>query len=171
MKNANFDQPFDMMEACHERLQRMLALIGKLRAHMAGHGADEQAQQAARDVMRYFDQAAPQHHEDEEKHVFPPLLARGEAVDVVRRLQRDHVWMEEGWREARAVLDDVAHGEVAALSPSQEATLQDFAELYADHILAEEQIAYPAAQRTMDDAGVAEMGREMAARRGAATPR
>ncbi|HEX2546883.1 MAG TPA: hemerythrin domain-containing protein, partial [Ramlibacter sp.] len=90
---AGFEEPFGMLEACHERVQRMLALLQRLREHLASHGADTQAQQAARDVMRYFDQAAPLHHQDEELHVFPPLLARGsaQAVQVVRRLQEDHV--------------------------------------------------------------------------------
>ena len=72
---AGFEQPFEMLVACHERVHRMLALLGRLREHLHGHGPDTQAQQAARDVMRYFDQAAPLHHQDEELHVFPPLLA------------------------------------------------------------------------------------------------
>ena len=52
----------------------MLALLDKLRSHMRASGADEEARQAARDVMRYFDKAAPQHHRDEELHVFPMLV-------------------------------------------------------------------------------------------------
>ncbi len=88
---AGFEQPFEMLEACHERVQRMLALLGRLREHLASHGADEQARQAARDVMRYFDQAAPEHHRDEELHVFPPLLAQNDpkVAAVVVRLQQD----------------------------------------------------------------------------------
>ncbi|MEJ8815283.1 hypothetical protein WKW77_29760 [Variovorax ureilyticus] len=63
---AGSEQPFSMMEACHERLQRTLGLLERLCAHVARQGADEQARRAARDVMRYFDKAAPQHHLDEE---------------------------------------------------------------------------------------------------------
>ena len=61
---VGFEQPFEMLTACHERVHRMLRLLGKLREHLATRGHDEQAAQAARDVMRYFDQAAPLHHED-----------------------------------------------------------------------------------------------------------
>ena len=50
--SAGFDQPFEMLAACHERVQRMLALMTKLAAHLPAHGADEQARSAARDVMR-----------------------------------------------------------------------------------------------------------------------
>jgi hemerythrin-like domain-containing protein len=166
---VGFEQPFEMLEACHERVNRMLALLARLREYLPGHGADDNARQAARDVMRYFDLAAPHHHQDEELHVFPPLLAAGDAatVDRVRRLQRDHLQMESGWREARKVLDAVASGERQALATRDEAALDLFAGLYGDHILVEEQSAYPAAAALLDGPALAAMGREMTRRRGA----
>ena len=57
--SVGFEQPFAMLEACHERVQRTLALLQRLRAHVLEYGADVPAQQAARDVLRYFDIAAP----------------------------------------------------------------------------------------------------------------
>jgi hypothetical protein len=44
--------------------------------------------------------AAPLHHEDEELHIFPPLLQPGTDAGtqaVVRQLQRDHVAMAACW--------------------------------------------------------------------------
>ena len=166
-RGATFEQPFEMMQACHQRLHRMLALMDKLRAHLPAHGADEQARQAAKDVMRYFDQAAPQHHRDEELHVFPPLLAHGNAqvTQVIRKLQDDHVQMESGWARARAVLDAIAQGQLQALTAAQSADLDTFAALYQSHIEAEEGIAYPAARAMLDETSIQAMGREMAQRR------
>ena len=165
---AGFEQPFEMLEACHERVHRMLALLARLREHLRTHGADTQAQQAARDVMRYFDQAAPQHHHDEELHVFPPLLAQGDpkTVAVVARLQQDHLQMESRWGSARQVLALVAEGRVDALSVEDEAVLDAFAGLYDAHIEAEEGMAYPAARALIDEAATAAMGEEMMRRRG-----
>ena len=165
---AGFEQPFEMLEACHERVERMLKLLARLREHLRTHGADAQAQQAARDVMRYFDQAAPQHHRDEELHVFPPLLAQGDprTVAVVTRLQRDHVQMESRWDAARQVLGSVADARLAALSSADDAVLDAFAGSYADRVAAEEQIADPAAQALLDDAQRTAMGEEMMRRRG-----
>lgn len=165
---ASFEQPFEMLEACHERVHRMLTLLGRLRAHVREHGADVQAQQAARDVMRYFDVAAPQHHQDEELHVFPPLLAKGDArvVEVVQRLQADHVQMERRWAAAREVLVRVAEGQVQQLSGEDDAALDAFAGIYGDHIVAEEEIAYPAAQAMLDSDTIAKAGEEMMRRRG-----
>jgi hemerythrin-like domain-containing protein len=165
---AGFEQPFEMLEACHERVHRMLALLARLRAHLAVHGADVQAQQAARDVMRYFDQAAPLHHQDEELHVFPRLLEQADArvTAIVQRLQQDHRAMEADWRSAREVLARVAAGDAGALAPVDEAALDTFAALYGDHIAAEEQIAYPAAQALLEPAALAAMSEDMMRRRG-----
>lgn len=165
---ASFEQPFEMMEACHERMQRTLVLLGKLRAQLREHGADDQAQQAARDIIRYFDQAAPEHHRDEELHVFPPLLAQGDAttVEVVMRLQRDHMRMEGGWHAARAVLLGIAEARPGALAASADATLEGFAAIYESHIADEETIAYPCARKLLDSEAVKAMGDEMRQRRG-----
>ena len=166
--SATFEQPFEMLEACHERVHRMLALLARLREHLRTHGADAQAQQAARDVMRYFEQAAPQHHADEELHVFPPLLAAGDprVVSVVTRLQQDHLQMESRWGAARQVLALVAEGGLNEPSADDNATLDAFAGLYDAHIQAEEEIAYPAAQSLIDEPGQLAMGEEMMRRRG-----
>jgi hemerythrin-like domain-containing protein len=118
--------------------------------------------------MRYFDQAAPHHHQDEELHVFPRLLAQGEpdTVALVRRLQQDHVQMEARWRGARLVLASVMAGERQALSAADEAALDAFASLYDGHIEAEEVLAYPAAAALIDGPALAAMGEEMMRRRG-----
>lgn len=165
---AGFEQPFEMLEACHERVQRMLALLARLRAHVRDHGVDLQAQQAARDVMRYFDIAAPHHHRDEELHVFPRLLQEGDpqVVAVVQRLQQDHARMELHWAAARVVLLRVAGAEVKRIAPEDEEALDAFGSLYADHIAAEERIAYPRARSLMGEREVEAAGREMMRRRG-----
>ena len=75
---VGFDTPFEMLEACHERVERSLDLLARLCSYLHDHACDDTARQAARDVLRYFDIAAPLHHEDEELHVFPLLLALAE---------------------------------------------------------------------------------------------
>jgi len=165
---ATFEQPFEMLAACHERVDRMLKLLQRLRDHLAKNGADTDARKAAQDVMRYFDQAAPQHHHDEELHVFPPLIAQGDAdtMALVCKLQQDHLQMEARWVKAREVLAAIAAGELNSLSPDHEGALDVFANIYAGHIEAEEQLAYPAAEKLLDEGDIAAMGQEMMRRRG-----
>jgi hemerythrin-like domain-containing protein len=164
--HAGFDQPFEMLEACHERVERMLRLLQRLRTHLASMGHDDQARQAARDVMRYFDVAAPAHHEDEERHVFPPLLAAGLCVDIVLRLQREHLEMTALWPQVREVLQCVDTDDWSGFEPADEGTLERFARLYDWHIAAENELVYPAAVQRLDAAAQAVMGEEMARRRG-----
>jgi len=165
---ATFEQPFEMLTACHERVDRMLRLLARLREHLAKHGADADARKAAQDVMRYFDQAAPQHHHDEELHVFPPLVAQGDpqTTALVCRLQQDHLQMEQRWAQAREVLAAIASGDLDAPSSGQDAVLDAFAGIYAGHIEAEEQLAYPAAEKLLDERAITAMGQEMMKRRG-----
>lgn len=173
---AGFDEPFEMLVACHGRVRHMLALLQRLAAHLAQTGCDEQARQAARDVMRYFDLAGPAHHEDEERHLFPALRATGDAAlaALVARLQQEHLAMAGLWAEVRGDLLRVAAGgapDVAGIPGAQsqsQARWAAFAALYDGHIEAEEDLAYPAAQALLDAATTAAMGREMAQRRGAA---
>lgn len=168
---AGFEAPFEMLAACHERVARMLGLIQRLQQHLADNGLDESAVQAARDVMRYFDLAAPLHHEDEERHVFPALMAGPDAAvkALVLRLIQDHRQMEVAWVAARAVLVAVAETQSAdwsELSVWQKVALNDFANLYRQHLEDEDQIAYPAAIQQLTPAALAAMSEDMMQRRG-----
>jgi hemerythrin-like domain-containing protein len=166
---AGFDQPFEMLGACHDRVRRMLALLARLREHLRSQGADAQARQAAADVLRYFEQAAPAHHEDEERHVFPLLLREGDAAQraVVERLRADHLAMAAQWPRVQTMLLRVA-GAGAAPDADEEAACDAFAALYAGHLPAEDGVAFPAARARMDGAAQQAMGEEMARRRGLA---
>lgn len=169
-RSAGYEQPFEMLEACHERIHRMLDLLQRLRAHVASHGADAQARQAARDVMRYFDLAAPQHHLDEERHVLPAMEASGDPAlaAVAERLRRDHRAMEAGWADAREVLAALADGRLPALASEQDQVLTAFAALCGEHLATEEQVAFPAASSRLDAAQLEAMSQDMMRRRGVA---
>ena len=169
---VGFEQPFAMLEACHERVQRTLALLQRLRTYVQEHGADAPAQQAARDVLRYFDIAAPLHHEDEELHVFPLLLAQGapDVAALVARLQHDHLCMTADWTAARLPLQALAEGLQAGFSEADGTAFDRFIARYDRHIADEETVAYPAAQALLAAQALEAMGREMAARRKVSPP-
>ena len=188
---AGYEAPFEMLDACHERVERMLRLLNKLRAHLQASGWDAQAAEAARDVLRYFNEAAPRHHEDEERHVFPAVLAAPDAPAlphpgtgdgtgigtslhaVVRRLLQDHADMQTRWASARPVLERIARpdqGPWQPLGTTEEAALDGFASLYASHIEAENHLIYPAAQQALTPAQLQAMSADMMARRGVVLP-
>lgn len=169
--SAGFDEPFEMLLACHERVERMLGLLERLATHLDAQGCDDAARRAAQDVMRYFDLAGPAHHEDEERHVLPLLAAGPDAAlqALAQRLRQDHQTMTGQWQAVRADLAGAAEGRwPAAPDAARTARWRAYATLYREHVRAEEALAFPAARARLDAAGQAAMGREMAARRGAA---
>ena len=170
-QGVGFEQPFEMLDACHERVERMLRLLGKLREHVKTHGADEQARQAARDVMRYFDQAGPHHHEDEERHVFPALLAQRDpaVVAVVIRLKQDHQEMGVMWAQVRASLSELveaAGGDWPGFSAEEAQRFDAYDALYRRHLVDENGVVYPAARAVIRGEALQAMGAEMMGRRG-----
>jgi hemerythrin-like domain-containing protein len=167
---VGLEMPFEMLEACHERVQRSLQLLHKLQAYLADLGHDSSVAQAARDILRYFDVAAPLHHQDEELHVFPPLLALGDPAltAAVQRLQADHRAMECAWLGAAAVLRDIANtasNDWQPLQSAQVAALQNFAGLYGDHIALEEGTVYPRARAGITAGQLQAMRDDMVQRR------
>lgn len=172
---AGFDQPFEMLEACHARMERSLALLERLGEHLevclaAGPGVDAQAREAAADVLRYFDVAAPLHHEDEERHVFIRLRDAGHAA-MATRLRVEHQIMEREWAALRPDLVAVQDGSLAPRDlEAARARWRTYAALYRGHLAAEEKLAFPVARDGLPPDAAHAMGQEMAHRRGVPHP-
>jgi hemerythrin-like domain-containing protein len=170
---VGFEVPLEMLAACHLRVRSQCQTLQHLVPHLAAHGADLQAREAAVAVMRYFDTAARHHHEDEELDLFPALLesmAGSDAVclrELTAGLVADHRALESLWRALRRGLEAVAGGAAAPL-PADD--VQAFIDLYERHIEREEAELLPMAGRLLDEATLDRIGLAMRARRGGSTP-
>ena len=163
----DFDDGFDALDVCHRQTLLTLGKLAALITRLRRHGCDATARELAAEIVTHFSTTARQHHEDEERHVFPRLLASDDPdlVQAVQRLQQDHGWLEQDWRELSPRLDAVAAGHTwFDLDALQEAATV-FIALSNDHIALEESCIYPQARARLRDAERREMGREMAARR------
>lgn len=159
---SSYQQPFELLAACHERVERSLNLLARLCEHLATAGPDAMARDAARDVLRYFDIAAPLHHRDEELHIFPALAADPLLAPVCARLLAQHREIEAQWQPLRALLQALDTAELPALRRAAEA----FARLHQEHLRSENELIFPAARAMLGEAQAQAMGVEMAARRG-----
>ena len=165
-----FDEPLEMLVACHGRIQDQIATLEKMVPHLARSGCDDAAQEAARAVMRYFDSAGAQHHQDEEQDLFPLLRryagerGRGEVLEALDVLAREHRTMDEVYARIRARLADVAEARSPRLDIEQVA---HFAWIYRRHIMREEALAFGFAAEVLTPAERSALGASMAARRGA----
>ncbi|MGM9480442.1 hemerythrin domain-containing protein [Roseateles sp. NT4] len=158
---VGFDEPFEMLAACHDRIRRSLDLLRRLDAHVDRHGANAQAREAAADVLRYFDLAGPKHHEDEERHVLPRLRNAGLAA-MADRLEAEHRELEGLWSQLREPLLSWTRHEPGVIGPTM---LKRFLTLYETHLALEDQEAFAAARDGLDEPSLARMGEEMASRR------
>lgn len=140
--------PFQALDQCHQQVIETLGLLGQLIERLDAQGVDAQAQSMAATVVRFFTQAARQHHADEERLVFPNLLASGDAelVQHVQRLQQDHGWLEEDWLTLQPPLSAIAEGYSWYDLDMLRLALPVFVDLYHDHIELEESLIYPEAK-------------------------
>ena len=171
--DAGFEQPFAMLDACHERVRRSLDLLRRLVEHLQTVGHDTDARNAAHDVWRYFELAAPAHHADEERHLVPRLQQSGDLwlADVARRLLADHEALRAVWDQLGPLLREV-HESVSALSARSLNALHahtgQFIAIHERHLRLEDSFVFPAVRERMDSDELTAMGREMQQRRTAA---
>src|SRR6516164_4938144 len=111
---AGFDEPLEMLLACHRRIEKQLETLKRLGAHLASEGVDPEASAAAQSVLRYFGKSAVDHHHDEEHDVFPLLEKRmGSSGDALRfralraKLEADHRELEAAWHRLKKPLEGV----------------------------------------------------------------
>jgi pyridoxamine 5'-phosphate oxidase len=165
-----FDQPLELLEACHERIQAQLATLERLAPHLETKGCDAEAKSAAQAVLRYFDTAGALHHQDEDHDLFPVLRVKAAAVgrhDVaaaIEELQQEHEAMEAQWKRLREQLQAVASGEPRIAVED----IARFAWLYRRHMDREATAVLPFARHALDASERATLGKRMAARRNVA---
>lgn len=136
---------YEALDACHEQIRLHLAQLAALAQQIAATGVDDRAQQQAGAIEAFFSSTSRQHHAQEERDVFPLLLASSdlELVALVRTLQQDHGWLEENWLELGPQLRAMASGNGWFDEAEFQHAVEVFMALYLGHIEAEETRIYP----------------------------
>jgi hemerythrin-like domain-containing protein len=170
-----FANVLDVWLACHDRLERVLALTERLARHVTDHGANESARVTAAEVLRYFDEAVPRHQADEDDDLFPLVLARAraarsngevdQAAQMIDRLGREHRTCDELWCDLREVLLHIKTRSTRAVDVP---LVDQFIQSHRAHHVAEDQIICPLAQRVLMPGDLAALGETIARRRGLA---
>jgi hemerythrin-like domain-containing protein len=166
----SFDQPLDMLVACHERIEDQLRALEGLTQQLRANGCDTQAQAAAQAALRYFDTSGALHHQDEDHDLFPLLrllaAAQGQVAiaAAIDELEREHETMAGQWSRLRARLQQLVLGD-GALDGEE---LSRFAWLYRRHMDRESAAVLPFAKKALHAAQLKELGERMAARRAVA---
>lgn len=67
-QSVTFAEPIEMLYACHGKVRRFCGQIAMLSGYIAENGCNQLVLQTIRQISRYFNVAAPLHHEDEEEN-------------------------------------------------------------------------------------------------------
>jgi hemerythrin-like domain-containing protein len=170
----NFTEPLGLLSDCHRRIEYFLGVLISVTGRTPGGLLTLAHRVELGTALTYFASASPKHTADEEDSLFPRLrdthdAAAKRALKLVEQLERDHDIAE---RHHQAVEDlmrrwladgGLESGETAKLRKHL-AALQS---LYRRHIDVEDRELFPAAARLLSARQIADIGREMAARRSA----
>ncbi|MBX9601113.1 MAG: hemerythrin domain-containing protein [Bryobacteraceae bacterium] len=170
---SDFGNPIGLLGDCHRRIENFLNVLHRV-AHEARGAALTAARRDAFDrALTYFRTGAPRHTEDEDDSLFPRLReidAGREALEQMERLRQDH--QQAAILEAR--VQELGSRWLASGTLSREDagalcdTLDRMQALYREHIELEDSRLFPLADRVLPARAKAEIGREMAERRGVA---
>jgi len=169
---AGFDQPLQLLQDCHRRIENFLEMLRRVVATAPDDVLDAPHRVALETALRYFREAAPRHTQDEEESLFPRLRnQRGARVQAalacIDALESDHQRATElhGQVETRGA--QWLHA--GALPEPERAELRGWLEelrrLYHQHIAIEDQQIFPLAGELLAADALHAVGREMRARR------
>ena len=159
----NFSDPLGLLAACHERMLGFCDLLERLDPWIEEHGLDQDANDGARSILRYFNTAARLHHEDEELDLFPMLSGDATLRPLVRRLQAEHRELEQLWSALARELDGLLNGRHR--QAELHAAVAPFCYAYRRHIRDEENHILPQAKARLSEAQLRTLGASMRARR------
>ncbi len=158
------DEPLEILEACHGRIENQLVTLERLVAHLREKDVDESVRKAIASVVRYFESAGAHHHEDEEIDLFPHLSkVTGGTVDgLIGELLSDHILMGQGWIAVKEALLEVNAGISVVLD---EVKINVFADIYRRHIQRENHELLPLARAVLSAADLKSLSLSMTNRR------
>jgi hemerythrin-like domain-containing protein len=176
LPSSGFTQPLAILQACHERLRRMVELLIPLREHLREHGADGPAAVTASTIRQYFENLWPLHEQDEELEILPRVrnrlrsrntVAAQHLLETIATVHEQHRSFEPLRRSVMAMLRAIETGAAQRLD---DPAVQAFVELFRLHIALEEDVLEPAYARLLTPEDLQQIGCAMAARRGLPWP-
>lgn len=178
MNAHGFSDPTGLLSDCHRRIEMFLDSLEAV-ARVAGRPSTDEIQRSLASALRYFRESAPKHNADEEESLFPRLRQAAHAghADVQSALAKLEQ-LEEEHRSASLLHEEVErlgqrYLSTGILSAGEASRFADaiarLKAMYQEHIRVEDELIFPIAARLLPRAEQAQIGQEMAARRGLAS--
>jgi len=158
----DFSDPLGLLQACHLRIRQHCELLMRLAQQVSKGPIDRDTRAAAAAVYRYFSEAAPHHHADEERDLFPMLRIDPELAPLLDSLAAEHQAQAQAWELLGPALADL-EGMLDPLAFEQAA--KAFALSHLLHLETEDRMLLPRAEVLLDADQIEALGAAMERRR------
>ena len=163
------DEALASFSRSHVHIVEQMDRLRVLPMQLAARGVDDGVRAAAAGVYRFFNDAVLEHHDEEERDLFPALThsaapgdEAGLVASLVARLEREHRELEALWDRIEPGLRRIGRGKPA---PLDEAAIEQLAERYVAHARFEEAAVLPLADRMLKGGDRAALALGLAMRR------
>ena len=171
--SPTFAQPLELLSDCHRRVESFLRALVMVCEQAQGGELNALQREALETALRYFREAAPKHTADEEESLFPRIRGLDDpavqaALAKIDALEADH----QTARIEHEIVESLggqwlSHGTLAQPETLRlAAALKKLHSIYERHIAVEDNDIFPLAGKLVPREQLAEVGREMARRRG-----
>ena len=161
-KFASWNEPIEMLYACHGKVKRFCRQLTILPDYLEKNGCNQAVKNDVQQILNYFNQSAPLHHDDEEKDFFPLLVKYvPEAQKDIDELERQHVTLHDSWTKLSEQLQALLKDERKNIDVT---LINHFVSSYGKHITLEEPL-FELGKQHLSESELREIGDIMSARR------
>ncbi|MCP3852236.1 MAG: hemerythrin domain-containing protein [Gammaproteobacteria bacterium] len=169
-KGAPFEQPIELLLSCHEKILHFSSSLLKLSHALKENGWSDELKTSSDKIRKYFNIAGPEHHLDEENHLFPAIIAldpefkKPESASILKLLHRliqEHVESDLLWETLDQMLDEQSED-----FDLLEELSQEFESSMHEHAKVENEEIFPYAKENLSTEILRDIGLSIAKRRG-----
>jgi hemerythrin superfamily protein len=169
-ENVTFEQPIQLLLSCHEKIVHFSSALHQLTLTLNHQGWNKALLSSSEQIRRYFNIAVPEHHLDEENHLFPAIMAIDpeckqqkslEIIQLLNELIKQHVESDTLWSTLDHLLDTQSTDflTIEKLASRFKKEIHQHAHIENEHI-------FPYAQQHLSDSQLHLIGKNIAQRRG-----
>ncbi len=169
-KSAIYEQPLDLLLSCHTKIKHFSSALCTLVRAIQQDGWNNHYITSVEQVRRYFNVASLEHHQDEEEHLFPAIIAlkdksiiknNKKITDLIQKLIKEHHDSDVLWSQLDKMLAN--HSEDFL---TLNTLCQQFETDMHNHAQIEDDIIFPYAKKHLSKEVFKKMGLAIAHRRG-----
>lgn len=139
----------ELQDVTHQLVQQFSAELEDMLDDLISGTLSELQRNVLTKIVAFFDQEMKEHHLEEDRHIFPILLARGDAqlVEKVQALKAEHEELRQGWQELRSWLEREGSDQMDGVA--LRASFQRYSDCFAGHLALEESLQFSSETKSL----------------------